>query len=45
MLVPSYRKPFGLIANANKKAVDNFEVMGGNLSKKAENEIWLPDLV
>jgi site-specific DNA recombinase len=42
MLVPSYRKPFDLIVNANKKAVDNFEVMGGNLSKKAENEIWLP---
>jgi hypothetical protein len=39
------RKLFHLILTVNKKTVDNFEVMGGNLSKKAENEIWLPDLV
>lgn len=42
MIVLSYSEPFDLIAGANKQAVDNFEAMGGNLSKMAENETWFP---
>jgi hypothetical protein len=41
MLMPSYRKPFGLIAGASKRAVDIFEQWVEISQKKAESEIRL----
>ncbi|MBP6965129.1 MAG: recombinase family protein [Armatimonadetes bacterium] len=39
MLLPSYRKPFDLIVETQKNAVDNY---GGKFDEVAKTEIWLP---
>jgi site-specific DNA recombinase len=42
MLWPTYRRPFDLIVNAEKTAVDNSTRPGQKFDKEAKNEEWLP---